>query len=138
MKSLLLSILAVSLLFGCAKQEQRQETSFTCSVEDVTTGVMTEKAGIFLYEYHTPSAPFSSLSRNVVEYFEVDYGSSFSYEFNAKRGNSYEYILEFDDFEGGFQFWRLDLTLQYEIRIRVHSPNLKNWEPDHQIHPADR
>jgi len=99
----IVQILVLALItYGCAKQEQRQETSFTCSVEDITTGTMTEKAGVFLYENHTPSAPFTSLSRNVVEYFEVDYGSSFSYEFNAKRGNGYEYVLEFDDFAGGF------------------------------------
>ena len=102
----IVQILVLALItYGCAKQEQRQETSFTCSVEDITTGTMTEKAGIFLYEYHTPSAPFSSLSRNVVEYFEVDYGSSFSCEFNAKRGNGYEYVLEFKDaswFDSGY------------------------------------
>ena len=95
-------VISSLFLVACAKQEQLQETSFTCSVEDVTTGTMTEKAGVYLYEYHTPAMPFSNISRNVIEYFEVDYGSSFSYEFNAKRGNGYEYILEFDDSSGDF------------------------------------
>lgn len=102
MRHYIIAIAGVILLSTCGKIEQRQETNFTCTVTDVTTGKMTEKAGVFLYEYYTPPRPFAPIERNVVEYFEVDYGTTFSSEFNAKRGNGYEYVLEFDDFGGGF------------------------------------
>ncbi|GAB5539330.1 MAG: hypothetical protein Salg2KO_14330 [Salibacteraceae bacterium] len=89
-------IIIVLLLVSCAKNEQLAKTEFKCRVIDITTGQLAKEANVSLYEYHTPSQPFSPISKTLVEHFNVPYGESFAYEFNARRGNGYSYILEFE------------------------------------------
>jgi len=89
----LILLLLASVSYGCAKWEEMNETTLVCNVQDITTGTMTTKAHVALIEVETPSRPFSPILRTTIEEFEVDYGESFSYSFNAKRGDRFEYFL---------------------------------------------
>ena len=91
----LILLLLASVSYGCAKWEEMNETTLVCNVQDITTGTMTTKAHVALIEVETPSRPFSPILRTTIEEFEVDYGESFSYSFNAKRGDRFEYFLEY-------------------------------------------
>jgi hypothetical protein len=103
MKNINLILLLVSIFIGgCQKWEQQEETQIVCHVLDITTGKMSEKAHISLIEIETPSKPFSSLVRTVVNEFEVNYNESFSYSFNARRGDRFDYYLEFQYNDGNF------------------------------------
>jgi len=88
-------IFSYLLVFSCAKWEQHKETSFDAVVTDITTGKLTEKAHAVLYELETPSAPFSSIKKTAIQEFLIAYDEPFSFTFNAKRGERFEYELEF-------------------------------------------
>jgi len=90
-----LLIIPICINLSCSKWEQRDETTVSATVVDPTTGQLTRKANVVLIEIETPSRPFTPLIRTIIEEFEVDYGESFSYSFNAKRGDRFEYFLEY-------------------------------------------
>jgi len=120
------SITGVSII-GCAKQEQLNETTFTCSVKDITSGTMDSPAIVSLVEIETPSAPFSPLIITNLQEFTVDYEETFEGSFNAKRGNRYEYFLEFDygneSYNSPIVFEGQDYVMQDKCPLSKKQPN---------------
>lgn len=96
-RNLILGAILIISSVACKKQKQFASTQFNFEVVDITSGIMTETAKVMLVEVETPPVPFSPLIVTYIDEFEIEYGGTFTGEFQAKRGNRYEYFLEFAD-----------------------------------------
>jgi len=87
---------------GCARWEQQQETIVSAKVVDITTGDLQKEVSVSLLEIETPATPFSNISISEIERETIKIGETFEFIFNAKRGNRFEYILQFNRDQGSY------------------------------------
>jgi len=100
-------ILIVLVLSGCGKWEQGQETIVNAMVMDITTGNLQKKVSVSLLEMETPATPFSNISFREIERKSVMIGEPFEFEFNAKRGQRFEYIVQYNRDQGSYSSGRV-------------------------------
>ncbi|NQV52915.1 MAG: hypothetical protein HQ500_07015 [Flavobacteriales bacterium] len=93
--NMILVVLCI-LTIGCAKNDQYKKTQFEFVLNDITTGVMNERGSVSLLEVETPSQPFSPLIFTEIKKYDVSYGEYISDEFNANRGNRFQYVVRFN------------------------------------------
>lgn len=90
------------VLISCSKMGLRRNTEYSCSAEDITTGVTSIPVKVQLIEIETPNIPFSPLNEVVIEEFEMSFGETVSSTFKAQEDSRYSYELRFDGSGGQY------------------------------------